>query len=97
MTKKYKVIEIREQATILNSDGTKTNHDIIHQSRNGIYIGKISFNPKTDLLNLEISCKKNSHHSYFNAYEEFVKTHFIPKQHIQEIVSKYKRSILTQI
>ena len=97
MTKKYKVIEILEHATILNSDGNKTNHDIIHKSRNGIHIGNIVFNPKTDLLNLEISCKKNSQHACFNAYEEFVKTQFIPKQHIQEIDSKYKRSILTPI
>jgi hypothetical protein len=97
MKPRYKIIEILEHATILNSDGTKTNHDIIHISRHGIYIGNIVFKPKTDLLNLEISCNKNTQHTCFNAYEEFVKTHFIPKQHFQEIHSKYKRSILTQI
>jgi hypothetical protein len=97
MTKKYKVIEILEHATILNSDGTKTNHNIIYISRDGIHIGNIVFKPKTDLLNLKISCIKNSQHTCFNAYEEFVKTHFIPKQHIQRIDSKYKRCILTQI
>ena len=96
MTKKYQVIEIHEQATIFNSDGSTTQHEAIQITPKGIHIGNIAFKPKTDLLNLDISCKKKSTHTCFNAYEEFEKTYTISKKNVLEIDSKYKRSILLQ-
>ena len=54
MTHQYKVIEILEQVTILNSDGSKTFFDTIQNTKKGIHIGRIGFIRKKDLLNMDI-------------------------------------------
>jgi hypothetical protein len=97
MNDTYMVIEILEHATILNSDGTSTESDAVHISRNGIHTGAIVFKPKRNLMDLDIHCEDTDGHTCFNAYEEFVKNEFISQDRYTEIRGGYRRHILTRI
>jgi hypothetical protein len=97
MKNKYKVIEILEQVTILNSDKSKTSFDTIQVTNNGIHIGRIKIKPKRDLLAMDIHRNPNAEHSCFNGYEEFEKNGSISKDKILEIKGENKRNILTKI
>ena len=97
MKNKYKVIEILEQVTIINSDRSKTFYDTIQINEKGVHTGNIEIIRKKDLHTMDIQCNRKTEHSWFNGYEEFVKNGFISRDKILEIIEENKRNILTKI
>ena len=97
MTERYNVIEILEQVQVIYSNGTKDIFETIHITDSSIHVGKIEIKPKKDLLSMDIRCNRNSEHSCFNAYEEFVENTHIPKENVNNIVNGIKRHVLQKL
>jgi hypothetical protein len=97
MKEQFNVIEILEQVLVTPSNGVKKFYETIHVTSDNIYVGKIEFRPKKDLINIDIYCYNNEEHSCFNAYEEFVEDTHILKENIINMVFGNKRHVLQKL